>query len=436
MSDLPNEPFAALKEAASRHMLRYAGDFAPYFVTRAQGTYLYDEDGRAILDFCSGQMCATLGHNHPAVVAAVEESCRGVIHLFSGVLAPPVVKLARTLAEMLPASLCKVALPSTGGESNEVALRLAKLYTGRFEIVALAGSWHGNTAGASSVTYGGGRKGYGPPVPGTMAIPAPNCYRCPIRHCRDACDKTCLEVGFALVDAQSTDAPAAVIAEPVQSSAGIIVPPEGYFRRMKELCEERGMLLLLDEAQTGLGRLGGNFAFEAMGAVPDVLCLSKTLGGGLPLAATVTSAEIEEACAAKGFLYYTSHISDPLPAAVGLAVLRVLAAEGLCERARVMGRRLMAGLAQLEERHAAIGDVRGRGLLVGVELVKDRETRAPHRKLAAAVLARALELGLVLNVVRTSGSNTLRLAPPLTISAEELDSGLAILDQALAECAA
>ena len=196
------------------------------------------------------------------------------------------------------------------------------------------------------------------------------------------------------------------------------------------------MLLLLDEAQTGLGRLGGNFAFEAMGAVPDVLCLSKTLGGGLPLAATVTSAEIEEACAAKGFLYYTSHISDPLPAAVGLAVLRVLAAEGLCERARVMGRRLMAGLAQLEERHAAIGDVRGRGLLVGVELVKDRETRAPHRKLAAAVLARALELGLVLNVVRTSGSNTLRLAPPLTISAEELDSGLAILDQALAECAA
>ena len=336
---------ADLRQAVERHLFRYAGSFAPYFGVRASGSYIYDEDGRAVLDFCSGQMCATLGHNHPAVTEAIEASCREVIHLFSGVLPPPVVRLAEALAGLLPPSLQRMMFLSTGGESNEAALKMAKLKTGGFEILALTGSWHGSTSGASASTYNGDRVGYGPALAGTMALPGPNCYRCPIKHCRDRCDMTCLEVGFALYDSQSVGAPAAVIAEPIQSSAGVIVPPEGYFETLGALAEARGMLLILDEAQTGLGRTGSNFGFEQIGTTPDILTLSKTLGNGVPLSATITSDEIEQVCHERKFLFYTSHLSDPMPAAVGLAVLKILEAERLAE-AGPRARRLSHGWAQ------------------------------------------------------------------------------------------
>ncbi|WP_348248970.1 aminotransferase class III-fold pyridoxal phosphate-dependent enzyme [Leptolyngbya sp. GB1-A1] len=170
-----------------------------------------------------------------------------------------------------------------------------------------------------------------------MAIPTPNCYHCPIQHCQTKCDMTCLEVSFSLVDSQSVGAYAAVIVEPVLSAGGVIIPPDGYFERLQTLCRDRGMLLILDEAQTAFGRLGSLFAFEQLDIIPDILTLSKTLGGGLPLAATVTSAEIEAECHEKGFVYYTSHVSDPLPAEVGLAVLKVLMTENLAQRAQGAG---------------------------------------------------------------------------------------------------
>jgi 2,2-dialkylglycine decarboxylase (pyruvate) len=346
------------------------------------------------------------------------------------VLSPPVVRLAEELGAILPPALQKMMFMSTGSESNEAALRMAKLKTGGFEVVALTGSWHGMTAAASSSTYNGGRAGYGPATAGSMAIPGPNCYRCPIRHCRDTCDMTCLEVGFGLYDSQSVGAPAAVIAEPIQSSAGVIVPPDGYFVRLKAMCEERGLLLVIDEAQTGLGRLGSNFAFEQLGIVPDILTLSKTLGNGVPMAATVTSDEVEEECFEKGFLFYTSHVSDPLPAAVALAVLRVLREENLAERAAEMGRYFMDGLRALQQRYECIGDVRGRGLLIGLEVVKDRETRQPDRPLAHKVQRLCLEMGLVLHAVRADSQSSVRLAPPLTVSKAELDKGIEIMDLA------
>jgi 2,2-dialkylglycine decarboxylase (pyruvate) len=313
-------------------------------------------------------------------------------------------------------------------------MRVAKLASGGFEIVGLTGSWHGITSAAGSSTYNGGRSGYGPAAAGSMAIPGPNCYRCPIRHCRDKCDMTCLEVGFSLYDSQSVGAPAAVIAEPILSSAGIIVPPDGYFRRMKELCTERGLLLIIDEAQTGLGRLGANFAFEQEGVVPDIVTLSKTLGNGLPLAATITSDAIEADCHAKGFLFYTSHLSDPLPAAVGVAVLRVLREQKLAERAAVMGKHLMDGLRGLQQKYECIGDVRGRGLLVGVEIVQDRESRTADRPLAHRLQRVCLEMGLVLHAVRADSQSSIRLAPPLTVAQAELDQGIEIIDRALKQC--
>jgi len=323
---------------------------------------------------------------------------------------------------------------STGGEANEAALRMAKLHTGRFEVVGLTGSWHGMTAGAASSTYAAGHRGYGPVLPGTMAIPAPNCYRCPVRHCRDTCDMACLDIGFALFDAQSAGTPAAVLVEPVLSVAGVVVPPPGYFKRLKEMCRTRGMLLILDEAQTALGRLGANFAFELFGAEPDILTLSKTLGCGLPVAATVTSDAIEADCTTKGFLHVTSHVSDPLAAEVGLAVLETLAAERINERAVEMGAYLRANLEELQSRHQAIGDVRGVGLLLGVDLVKDRDTREPDPEMGLAVTRRCMELGLSMNIIAVGGLAAVwRIAPPPVITRAQIDRAVTIIDQALGE---
>lgn len=195
------------------------------------------------------------------------------------------------------------------------------------------------------------------------------------------------------------------------------------------------MVLILDEAQTAFGRLGSFFAFEQLGIVPDLLTLSKTLGGGLPLAATVTSAAIEADCHDKGFIYYTSHVSDPMPAAVGLAVLRVLTTENLAERAITMGAYLKRGLLELQAKYDLIGDVRGRGLLLGVELVKDRDRRMPDPETGAAITRRCLELGLSMNITALPGMGSVwRIAPPLTVTQTELDQGLDILEQAIQDC--
>ncbi len=433
----PGGSVRAARAADPEHasLIRYGGAFAPFVVARAAGSWLETEDGRRILDFTSGQMCATLGHGHPAIVEAIQRASGQVVHLFSGFLARDVIELARELMAMLPAPLTRAMFLSTGGEANEAALRLAKLHTGGHEVLAFAGSWHGMTAGAASSTYSAGRRGYGPALPGTMALPTPNPYRCPIAHCRDRCDLTCLEARIALTDAQSLGAPAAAIAEPVLSSGGIVPLPEGYLARLKRHCEQRGMLLIIDEAQTALGRVGTMFAFQQHDVIPDLITLSKTLGGGLPLSATITTDEIESDAAAKGFLHYTSHASDPLPAAVGRAVLRTVIAEDLALRATAIGARLRTGLAELQCRHEAIGDIRGTGLLLGLDLVRDRDTREPDEQYGTAVTGRCLELGLSLNIVKFPGlGSVLRIAPPLTISPAEIDLGLQILDQALTDC--
>jgi 2,2-dialkylglycine decarboxylase (pyruvate) len=349
-------------------------------------------------------------------------------------LSPSVVELSQRLARMLPPHLSRSLFLSTGAEANEAAIKLAKVHTGRFEIVGFTGAWHGMTSGAQSVNYVAGRKGYGPMMPGSLVLPAPNAYHCPVRHCRDTCDGTCLAVGFEMVDAQSTGSLAALIAEPVESSGGVIVPPDGYWQQVKEQCEKRGMLLIFDEAQTAFGRLGRDFAFQHFGVEPDILTLSKTLGGGLPLSAAVTSDEIEADCHARDYVHVTSHVSDPLPAHVGLAVLDVLAEENLNIRALEMGEALTAGLRWLQDRHGIIGDVRGFGLLQGVELVKDRETRAPDAETGRAITRRCMELGLSMNIVSVGAMAAIwRIAPPLTVTRAEIDRGVEILDQAITE---
>ncbi len=421
-----------------RFLIRYAHHFAPFTIARASGAWIETNDGRRILDFTSGQICSTIGHNHPRIVAAIQQSLDEVIHLNSWMLSEPVLALAEQLTKLVPASLAKVLLVNTGGEANEVALRLAKMYTGRFEIVGLTRSWHGLQAGVASLNLAGGHAGYGPLLPGTFALPAPYAYRCPIRHCNGACDCSCLEAGFDLIDQQSVGSLCAVIVEPVLSAGGIIVPPPDYFQRLRTLCAQRGMLLIFDEAQTGFGRLGTMFGFELYGIAPDILSVSKTLGGGIPIAATLTSSAIEEDCYSKGFMHVTSHVSDPLPAAVGLAVINVIEEEGLVEQARRRGEYLMARLRELQQHHEQIGDVRGKGLLVGVELVKDRTTKEPADALGAAVSDECLQRGLSMNIVRSTGGmlNCFRMAPPLSITESEIDAAITIIDEALTEALA
>jgi 2,2-dialkylglycine decarboxylase (pyruvate) len=421
-----------MPDERERFLIRYAGGFAPFTVARAEGAWVETTDGRRILDFTSGQICSTLGHNHPRIGDAIRASLDTVSHLNSWMLAEPVLALGERLAGLVP-GLDRVMLLNTGSEANEVALKLAKMVTGRWEVVGLTRSFHGLLSGIASVNFSMAHAGFGPLLPGSFALPAPYAYRCPVRHCDGACDCTCLEAGFELVDQQSVGSLCAVVAEPVLSAGGIIVPPDGYFRRLRELCDARGMLLVADEAQTGFGRLGTMFGFEHDGAVPDLLAVSKTLGGGVPLAATITTAAIEDAAVGKGFLHVTSHVSDPLPAAAGLAVLDVIEEEGLVERARERGDYLLTALLELQARHEQIGDVRGRGLLVGLEVVEDRATREPANALGAAVTAECLERGLSMNIVRSgSSANCFRMAPPLSITEDEIDLAVSILDESLA----
>ncbi len=418
---------------ADRLLIRYGPSFSPRLIERAAGSYVYDSEGTPILDFTSGQMSSILGHAHPDIVATVSSSVASLDHLFSGMLSAPVLGLADRLTATLPAGLDKALLLSTGAESNEAAIKLAKLYTGRYEIVSFDRSWHGMTQGAASATFSAGRRGYGPPTPGNLALPTPNAYRSPFRAADGSYDWAAeLAYGFALVDQQSAGSLAACVVEPILSSGGIIDLPPGYLRRLKEMCEERGMLLVLDEAQTGLGRTGTMYAFERDGVAPDILTLSKTLGAGLPVAAVVTSAEIEQVCHERGFLFYTTHVSDPLAAAVGLTVLDVIEREGLVERAARLGEQLTGRLLELRDRYEVVGDVRGRGLLQGVELVEDKASKTPADALGNAVTSACLERGLHMNIVQLPGMGGIfRIAPPLTISEDDLHGGVDILEASL-----
>ena len=417
---------------AEKTLIRYCGEFSPMLIEKSSGSYIYTKNGDKILDFTSGQMCSVFGHNHEKIVKAINTATEKSIHLLSTMLSPSVVELSKQLSELLPKGLEKCLFVNTGSESNEIAIRMAKLSSGGFEVIGFIGSWHGMTAGSQSSTYSHTRKGYGPVIPGSLSIPAPYAYRCPIKHCKNKCDNSCLEVGMAMIDRQSVGAYAACIIEPILSAAGIVELTPEYLKRLKDLCKERGIYLILDEAQTGFGRLGANFGFELLEAVPDFLTLSKTLGGGLPLAATITSKEIEEDCYSKGFINVTSHISDPLPAEVGLAMIDILINERMAKKAEEQGKYLKQQLEELKDKYECIGDIRGRGLLLGVEIIKDRVSKEPDIELGNKISDICLEMGLSMNIVRVKGmGGVFRIAPPLSITRTEIDLGVDILDKSI-----
>jgi 4-aminobutyrate aminotransferase-like enzyme len=427
-----------LKEDGDSCLLHYGTAFHSSIITYASGQSIYTASGKRLLDWTSGQMSCLIGHGHPEIVRVIHSHAQHLDHLFSGMLSPPVISLAKRLTSITPPGLDKAFFLSTGGESNEAAIRIAKLFTGKFEIVGLASSWHGMTGAALGAQYHAGRAGYGPSMAGNLALPTPNSYRSIFRNADRSYDwQTELDYGFDLIDRQSCGSLAAVIVEPILSSGGMLELPAGYLYALKQHCERREMLLIIDEAQTGIGRTGDMLAFqhyaEDQGVVPDILTLSKTLGNGLPLSAVVTSNEIAKYCKENNFLFYTTHVNDPLPAAVGDKVLEIVVRDNLVQKSQMLGAKLHAGLKLLQSRYGCIGDVRGRGLMAGLEIVKDKTTKAAAPELGNMIANRMIELGLwaQLATMKRFGG-VFRIAPPITISQQELEEGLSIMEQAFA----
>jgi 4-aminobutyrate aminotransferase-like enzyme len=421
---------------ANKHLMYTGVPASPVVITKALGTRLYDASGRQILDFTSGQMSSLLGHSHPEIVKVVTKYVGELDHLLSNMITEPVVELAERLCRALPAPLEKSFFLNTGSESTEAAIKMAKCHTGKFEIVAFSASYHGLTSGSGAATYSAGRKNGGPTMPGQLAFPAPYAYRSPFKKPDGSYDwETELEFGWGMIDRQSVGSLAAFIMEPILSTGGILVPPKGYLTRMAEECKKRGMLLIMDEAQTGVGRTGQMFAFQnEEGVVPDILALSKTLGCGLPLASVTTTAEIEEGCRESRFLWLTTHLNDPLTAAVGAKVLEIIERDNYCQKASERGEQLRAGLQRLQDKYWCIGDIRGRGLLQGIEIISDSVTKASGADLGQSVSEAAMSNGLSCNIVSLPGmGGVFRLAPPVTVTADEIDEALHILDQSFSE---
>ena len=424
-----------LAAKSKKYLASYGANFEEDIITGSRGLFVYTASGHRILDWTSGQMSCLLGHGHPEIVKVITDHAMYLDHLFSGMLSPPVISLGERLCSALPAGLDKAFFLSTGGESNEAAIKLAKMYTGKFEIVGLGASWHGMTAQAVGSQYHWGRKGHGPLMPGMHMLPAPNGYRSVFRNADGSYDwQTELDYGFKMIDMQSCGSLAACIVECIQSSGGMHVLPPGYLKALKKHCEARGMLLIIDEAQTGVGRCGDFMAFQQHDVVPDILTLSKTLGNGLPLSAVVTSNEIDKVCEERNFFFITTHANDPLPAAVGDKVLEIVIRDNVVDRARKSGALLHEGLRKLKDRYGCIGDVRGRGLMAGVEIVMDRESKTPALELAKRVGDKAYEYGVWANLSsHPSFGGVFRIAPPITSTEAHIEEGLAMLEKAFAE---
>ena len=428
------ESEADLLASARRYSFRARMDgksqaAGPVFVS-GSGSEVEDVNGKGYLDFNSGQMCAALGHNHPTVTAAIKLACDTLIHAHSSYFNVQEIRLAERLAGVMPAGLEKSLFLQSGSDANEAALMIARQYTGGYEVASPHVSFHGLSDTARSLTFAGWHAGHGPLPAGSYAMVAPYCYRCPLRQIFPACNYACLDTSFELIDAQSTGRPAAVITEPLFSAGGVIEPPPGWLKRLQEMCHQRGMLLILDEEQTGLGKLGTMFACDAEGVVPDMITVAKHFGGGVSISAVTTTAAIEAKVVESGFINTHSHSNDPLACAAGIASLDVIEDEDMPAKARAIGARFKGHLETLAQRYEQIGDVRGRGLLLGIELVEERHSRKPAHALGQAVYRHCFEHGLIFSQRR--GGSVLRFVPPMSTTDAQLDRAAQLLDDAFA----
>jgi 2,2-dialkylglycine decarboxylase (pyruvate) len=310
-----------------------------------------------------------------------------------------------------------------------MAMMIARKYTGGYEIASPHISFHGLSDATRAVTFSGWHSGHGHLPGGTFAIVAPYCYRCPLSQTFPGCEFACLKTSFALLDAQTTGRPAAVITEPVFSAGGVIEPPPGWLKALQQMCHQRDMLLILDEEQTGLGKLGQMFAFESEGIVPDIVTVAKHFGGGVGVSAVTTTAAIEDKVVSEGYAATHSHANDPLICAAGIASLDVIEQEDIPQKARKIGKHMRERLEAFQQRYEMIGDVRGRGQLLGVELVRDRHSKEPATDEGRAIGKYCFENGLIFSL-RRNGS-VMRFVPPATTTEGQIDSAMDLLGKAI-----
>ena len=400
--------------------------------SHGQGHRLYDTTGKAYLDFANGIAVTALGHAHPAVTAAIREQAERLIGPTGAMgYTEPVVRLAERLASTLPDPIDTVMLLNSGSEAIEAALKLARRVTGRPAFVAFRGGFHGRTFGAASVTSSNinYRTGYEPLLPGVYFAPFPAAYP-DFGGDEERATRECLAVLDSVLDTVvAPSAVAAMLIEPVQGEGGYRPAPAAFLRGLRERCDRYGILLIADEVQSGYARTGRMWAFEHAAVVPDVVCIAKAIANGLPLSAVATRRELQERWGRGA--HGSTYGGNPVSCAAALAVLDTIEREGLVENAAARGVELTAGLDTIAAEDDRIGDVRGPGLMVGVEFVTDRATGAPDSATCDAVVAGCADEGLL---VLSCGAahNVVRFIPPIDVSGPEIDEALATFDRVLA----
>ncbi|HWJ44927.1 MAG TPA: aminotransferase class III-fold pyridoxal phosphate-dependent enzyme, partial [Gaiellaceae bacterium] len=407
----------------------------PIAVAGAEGRHFWDYDGKRYLDFASQLVNVNIGHQHPRLVAAIKEQADKLCTIGPPMATEPRSTLVRMLAEITPGDLEMSFFTNGGAEANENAIKLARWYTGRHKIIARYRSYHGATGGAITLTGDPRRWAAEPGIPGVVRMLDPYTYRCPAGH-PDPCP-VCTGAPHLeeVLQYEGPDTVAAVILETVNGTNGIIVPPDGYLRSIREVCDKHGILLIADEVMAGFGRTGKWFGVDNWDVVPDILNVAKGINSGyIPLGAMVVRSPIADWVRDKYFAGGLTYSGHPLACASAVASIEAFKEEGIVENAAEMGGVFAGKLRDLQDRHPSIGDVRGLGCFWGLELVKNRETRemlVPFNATGepiARLQKAALEAGLYL----MTHWNVVMVCPPLTITREEIDEGIAILDEALA----
>ena len=413
--------------------------FKPFIITRAEGCCFWDDKGKKYLDFAAQLINVNAGHQHPRIVQAIKDQANRLCYVLPSAANEQRAKLAKMLADIAPGDLNRSFLVTGGGVANENALKIARVVTGRQKIISRFRSYHGGTYGASSVTGDPRRIAAEPGVPGSLRVWDPFCYRCFFKMTYPDCDLYCAEAIRAVIEVEGPETVAAIIVEPVTGSNCRIVPPDGYMQRLRKICDDYGMLLILDEVMTGFGRTGEWFAAHHWDVVPDIMTLSKAINSGvLPLGAVMVSDRVADYFQERILYAGLTQFGNPLACAAGVAAIQVYEEEGMIQNSKQLGVYLLERLEEIKANHPSVGDVRGLGLFAAIELVKDKETREPlipwtveyyekKHPLTGQLLGKLKEWGLY-TYMRW---NVLMICPPLCITREQLDWGLGKIDQAL-----
>jgi len=410
----------------------YTRDY-PLVACRGRGMVIEDVDGNAFLDFAAGIAVVSTGHCHPDVVRVIQQQAETLIHM-SGTdfYYPLLVQLAEKMAHITPGNFPKrVYFGNSGTEAIEAAMKIARYHTKRHRFIAFLGGFHGRTFGSLSLTASKAvqRRGFGPLLPGVVHVPYANPYRCPAGHRAPECVADCICVEFIEKQLFKTIVPpedvAAIVVEPIQGEGGYVIPPPGFLSRLRELADRHGILLIFDEVQSGMGRTGKMWACEHFGVVPDILVTAKGIASGLPLGVTVARADLMDWGPGA---HASTFGGNPLACAAALETIRLLEEKYIANAAH-MGEYILGRLADWPQKHPIVGQVRGKGLMIGIELVRSQDTREPNPEARRKVIHQAFEQGLLM---LGCGESTLRLMPPLIVEREQADFAVDVLGRCIA----